>query len=128
VNDDEQVVRLGNERISVPEALFRPCDLGLEQGGVAEIVVESAEAAAAATSSLDADSMTILSALFANVRIVGGNVKFMNFGKRLEQELRSLIPQSIELRVLQPKDPTLGTIQGVSECTLLLCLELLLMD
>jgi len=41
----EQVLLLNNERFMVPEAMFRPQDIGLQQAGVAEAVVQAVTAA-----------------------------------------------------------------------------------
>ena len=41
---EEQALTLSNERICVPELLFTPSDLGMEQAGVAECVVQAVDA------------------------------------------------------------------------------------
>ena len=37
----EQIIRLNNERFSVPELLFTPSDVGIHQCGIPETIVES---------------------------------------------------------------------------------------
>ena len=34
----EQVVRIANERFTVPEVLFRPSDIGINEAGISEMV------------------------------------------------------------------------------------------
>lgn len=41
---EEQILHLNNERICVPEILFNPSDIGLQQGGLADAVLQSIEA------------------------------------------------------------------------------------
>jgi len=36
-----QIIRLNNERFSVPEVLFHPSDIGIQEMGLAETVVHS---------------------------------------------------------------------------------------
>lgn len=43
----EQVLTLANERICVPELLFRPSDIGIDQAGMAECVVQASASARA---------------------------------------------------------------------------------
>ena len=35
----EQVIRMNNERFAVPELLFRPSDIGIQQMGITEAIV-----------------------------------------------------------------------------------------
>jgi len=37
----EQILRLANERFAVPEMLFHPSDIGLQDMGVPEAIVDS---------------------------------------------------------------------------------------
>ena len=41
--DEEQVLTVANERIAVPEVLFAPNSIGIDQAGVAETIVQSVE-------------------------------------------------------------------------------------
>jgi actin-related protein len=49
---DAQVLRVTTERIAVPELLFRPIDIGLNQAGLAEVVMQSLEGLPASLQSL----------------------------------------------------------------------------
>lgn len=37
----EQILRLANERFAVPEMLFHPSDIGIQEMGIAEAIVHS---------------------------------------------------------------------------------------
>lgn len=37
----EQILRLNNERFSVPEMLFHPSDIGIQEMGIPEALVDS---------------------------------------------------------------------------------------
>jgi len=39
--DDSQVIRMNIERFSIPELLFHPSDIGIQEMGVAEAVVHT---------------------------------------------------------------------------------------
>ena len=62
----EQTLGMGNERFMVPEVLFHPSDIGLNQAGIAE-------AAAQAVRSVQSD---LRGMLFANVVLAGGCALF----------------------------------------------------
>ena len=71
-----------NERMSVPEVLFTPLDIGMQQAGLIETIVAAVEATPAWMHGL----------LYDNIVLVGGNAKLPNFQMRVERELRPLVP------------------------------------
>ena len=101
---EEQVLKLSNERISVPEVLFRPSDIGIEQAGVAECVVQAAEACLP----------DLREALYSNVVVTGGSALFPNFEERLRRELRALVPSDIDVGLASAADPLLCAWRGGS--------------
>ena len=104
VQDTQQVLVLGNERFTIPEILFTPSDVGRDpcgnslivgskQGGIAEAVMQSVNAAPEEFRSL----------LLANIVLVGGTCKLPGFTERLcippvystnssQREIRSMAP------------------------------------
>jgi actin-related protein 6 len=98
----EQILAMHNERISVPEVLFNPLDVGLPQAGIAELVVQAIEACSAR---YRAD-------LYANVVLAGGNCCFPNFRQRLVDELRPLVPDIYKLSVSVEEKPILSAFRG----------------
>jgi len=85
----DQTVWLSLEQVSVPEALFHPRDLGIEQGGVHECIKQAVEAC----------PEEVRPALYQNVVITGGSSLFVGFVPRLERELRSIVPDIYGLSV-----------------------------
>ena len=85
----EQVLSLANERICVPELLFTPSDIGVEQAGLAECVVQA----------VDACPPDLRESLYANIVLTGGSTRFPNFSERLQRELRALVSARVRVRV-----------------------------
>ncbi|KAF9128586.1 Actin- protein 6 [Mortierella sp. 14UC] len=94
-NEDEQVLTMNNERFTVPEILFNPSDIGMDQAGIPEAIVD-------AISSCDEE---IRGMLYANVVLIGGNARLPGFRKRVANELRELAPSEYDVRVGIDKDP-----------------------
>lgn len=93
-NEQEQALELGLEMISVPEVLFHPSDVGLDQAGVAEAIVQAVNSCPEA----------LHGALLENILLVGGNTKFRNFQTRVEQDLRPLVSADLAIRTHVPKE------------------------
>ncbi|KAI0688710.1 actin-like protein Arp6 [Cytidiella melzeri] len=102
LDDSRQILHMNNERFSVPELLFRPDDIGLEQAGLAVTIAQS-------ISVLPED----LQGLFwANIGLIGGTTKIPFFRDRLLDELRSLAPVDCEVCIYQSPDPVLEAFNG----------------
>ncbi|KRZ49616.1 Actin-related protein 6 [Trichinella nativa] len=102
-NSDEQFLRLGVERFSVPELLFSPSDVGIQEMGLAE---------ALAYSILQRCPETIQPYLLNNILLTGGNCLFKGIQKRLWSDLRSLVPEEFDIRVKLADDPVCNAWQG----------------
>ena len=89
-----QIVNMNHERFMVPEVYFNPSDVGMNQAGIAELVMQSCE-------SLD-PSLTSL--LLSNVVVVGGSSLFPGFVERLKKELRRVSPIECEVNVHHCKE------------------------
>lgn len=72
-SEAEDVLVLGNERFTVPEILFNPQDIGMQQPGIPELVMQS----------LSVLPTGLHPALLANVLVVGGNALIPGFMERL---------------------------------------------
>lgn len=90
----EMVLPVGNERFTVPEIIFTPSDLGMQQEGITGTIMQS----------LNALPKGLWQPFLANVEVVGGTSKIPGFVERLEAELRSRIDDSYLVRVAQPED------------------------
>lgn len=91
----EQVLVVNNERFTVPEVLFRPSDIGLDQAGLAETIVEAVSSAHPCVQPL----------LYSNIILTGGVCKCPGFRDRLVQDLQPMVLDHLELGVHIPKDP-----------------------
>ena len=91
----EQVIRLNNERFSVPELLFSPSDVGISQTGIPEAIVES-------ISKCESDAQPWL---YRNIVLTGGNACLPNMRERVESEVRSLASDSHDVNVRLPRNP-----------------------
>ncbi|POM81480.1 Actin-like protein [Phytophthora palmivora] len=93
-SNDEQALEMGVEMVTVPEVLFHPSDIGIHQAGIAETIVQAVEACPEELSD----------AFYANILLVGGNTKFKNFRRRLECDLRSLVPDDFDIHLHEPSE------------------------
>jgi len=92
----EQIIRMNNERIAVPEILFHPSDVGVQEMGLAEAIH-------LAVSLCAEDSQPHL---YKNVVLTGGCSHFPGIRQRVEEELRRLVPDEFDVRVSLPTNPT----------------------
>jgi actin-related protein 6 len=91
----EMTLPVGNERFAVPELLFTPRDIGMQQEGVAGTVVQS----------LEALPPGLWQPYLASILVTGGSSQFPGFLERLEGELRSRLDDSYLVRVTRAADP-----------------------
>lgn len=94
-DSDQQFVRLCNERFTVPELLFSPSDVGIQQVGIPEAVIDSLK---------DCPSYTHHE-LLRNILVIGGSSLFPGFIPRLKREIRALAPDDLEVSLIFPEDP-----------------------
>ena len=90
-----QELAMESERFAVPEVLFHPSDVGMDQGGVADACGE----ALAALSPVDAGLAA------ANLVLTGGNARLPQFEQRFFEEVRPLIPDSYASQAYLPPQP-----------------------
>ncbi|KAF0357471.1 actin-like protein arp6 [Gigaspora margarita] len=92
---DEQVLYMNNERFTVPEILFNPTDIGMNQAGIPEVIVEA----------INATHPDLHGLFYGNIVLVGGNSLFSGYKERVEKDLRVLAPSEFEVKVGIPEDP-----------------------
>ncbi|KAJ9688670.1 hypothetical protein PVL29_014361 [Vitis rotundifolia] len=95
---------LTNERFLVPEMIFRPADLGMNQAGLAECIIR-------AVNSCHPDLHPVL---YQSIILTGGSTLFPQFAQRLEMELRPLVPDDYQVKITTQEDPILGVWRGGS--------------
>ncbi|CAK7275018.1 Actin-related protein 6 [Sporothrix epigloea] len=94
-DDLEDVFVLRNERFTVPELLFHPTDIGLQQPGLPDVVAHCVHAL----------PVGLWPALLANVVVIGGCAELPGFVQRLQQEIQTRMPDDLVVRVTRPADP-----------------------
>lgn len=95
---------LTNERFLVPEMIFRPADLGMNQAGLAECIVRS----------VNSCHPLLHPVLYESIILTGGSTLFPHFAERLEKELRPLVPDDYHVKITTQEDPILGVWRGGS--------------
>jgi actin-related protein 6 len=93
--DEAQILSLGNERFSVPEVLFHPSDLGINQAGIAESIVQS----------IMACPEYLREAMCANIVVVGGSAAVPGLCERILVELRQMLPTTYPIRLYISSTP-----------------------
>lgn len=91
----EHIVTMGNERFTVPEILFTPSDLGMQQEGLAGTILQS----------IYSLPKGLWQAFLANILVVGGSSKFSGLIERLEDELRRSVSEEYVVGISQAQDP-----------------------
>ncbi|XP_040840103.1 actin-related protein 6 isoform X2 [Ochotona curzoniae] len=91
----EQILRLANERFAVPEILFNPSDIGIQEMGIPEAIVYSIQ-------NLPEEMQPHF---FKNIVLTGGNPLFPGFRDRVYSEVRCLTPTDYDVSVVLPENP-----------------------
>lgn len=92
---DEQCLRLSNERFTIPEVLFHPSDIGIEQMGIPEAISHA----------ISLTPREMHPHLYANIVLTGGNTVFPGFYERMCTEIRRLSPTDYDVNVFMPNNP-----------------------
>ena len=91
---DGEVITVGGGRFKSPEVLFNPRMVGMESGGVHEIVLKSIRRC----------DMDIRREMFGNVVLSGGTTVIPGLADRLAKELTSLAPPGVRVKVVAPPE------------------------
>ncbi|XP_073007705.1 actin-related protein 6 isoform X3 [Typha latifolia] len=81
--------KLTNERFLVPEMLFHPADLGMNQAGLAECIVRA----------VNSCHPYLHPVLFESIILTGGSTMFPRFAERLESELQPLVRDNYQVKI-----------------------------
>lgn len=101
---EQQVLHVSVERFAIPEALFRPSDVGLPR--------DWAGLPAAIAQSIEACPRPFQPALWQSIHLVGGLTQLPGLQERLYQELRALAPCEWEICIETANDPVHGAWMG----------------
>jgi len=108
---DAQSLVLVNERFMVPEILFHPSDIGLNQCGIAELVAQSVHHDEANDSLHD---QTVEALMWLNVIVTGGSAKIPGLVERLAREIRQFAPAIYPVSIRALDDPISDVLLGLS--------------
>ncbi|KAJ1751953.1 Actin- protein 6 [Coemansia sp. RSA 1821] len=97
---DSQLLPLCNERFAIPEALFYPMDVGIEQAGIHQAVEQA----------INACPLEMHRLLFANIIVTGGSANMPGLSERLQSEIQKLT--AYKARVFMSSDPMFQAWQG----------------
>ncbi|XP_021899148.1 actin-related protein 6 [Carica papaya] len=95
---------LTNERFLVPEMIFQPADLGINQAGLAECIVRA----------INSCHPYLHPVLYQSIILTGGSTLFPHFAERLEMELRPLVPDDYKVKIITQEDSISGVWRGGS--------------
>lgn len=101
---NEQVLAMETERYTVPEVLFHPSDVGMQQAGLVEATHQSLS---------EVISEVDRGLLSRNILLTGGNMCFPQVKERFETDIRSLIPTHFDSHVYCPDQPADYAWQGM---------------
>ncbi|XP_013779892.1 actin-related protein 6-like [Limulus polyphemus] len=93
--DNEQIIRMNNERFMVPELLFHPSDIGVQEMGIPEAIVHS----------IQATPEEVQPHLYKNILLTGGNACFPFFKTRVYSDVRAFAPELYDVSVTLPENP-----------------------
>ncbi|KAI3938872.1 hypothetical protein MKW92_012495 [Papaver armeniacum] len=91
---DGQIITIGAGRFRCPEVMFDPSKIGMESGGIHQIVHKS----------INKCDMDIRIDMYANVVLSGGNTLIPGLAERLAKELCTLSPSAVRVRVVAPPE------------------------
>ena len=91
----DPILVVNNERFMVPELLFNPGDIGMDEAGLAEATWQAVVEC----------HPNIQGLICANVSVIGGLAKCKGLLERLQRELRPLVPDDYDLNIDLPEDP-----------------------
>ncbi|XP_014666700.1 PREDICTED: actin-related protein 6-like [Priapulus caudatus] len=90
----EQILRMNNERFTIPEILFHPSDIGIHQMGIPELIVQSIQQC----------PEEMQPHLYMNIVLTGGNMLFPGIQERVYKEVRALAPDYYKVNVHCPEN------------------------
>ncbi|XP_073537308.1 actin-1-like [Phyllobates terribilis] len=91
---DGKVVTIGPQRFLAPESLFSPSISGMDTLGVHKMILESIYRCA----------IDVRRYLFNNILLSGASTLFPGLEDRLYSEIRTVAPETVEVKVIAPSD------------------------
>jgi actin-related protein len=91
---DGHMISIGSERFRCPEVLFQPHLIGNESDGIHRLLYTA----------IMKCEIDIRRDLYANIVLAGGSTLFPGISDRLSQEMTTLAPASIEVKIITPPE------------------------
>lgn len=91
---DGRVITIGNERFRCAEVLFQPGLIGKESSGIHQLTFDSIQAC----------DIDVRRELYSNTVLSGGSTMFPGIEQRLTNEMTTLAPASVKVRVVAPAE------------------------
>jgi len=91
---DGRVITIGNERFRCAEVLFQPDLIGKESSGIHQLTFDSIQAC----------DIDVRRELYSNTVLSGGSTMFPGIEQRLTNEMTTLAPASVKVRVVAPAE------------------------
>ncbi|XP_057314224.1 actin-related protein 6-like [Hydractinia symbiolongicarpus] len=98
----EQLLRVNNERFTVPETLFHPSDIGIQQMGIPETIFHS----------INQTPVCMQPHFYMNIVLTGGNTCLPGYRKRVYDDVRSLAPVDFDVNVHASDSPMTYSWEG----------------
>ncbi|KAG6447249.1 actin-related protein 6 [Manduca sexta] len=92
---EQQTLRMNNERFAIPELLFHPSDVGIQQMGITETIMHS----------LNACPEEHMESLLENIVLYGGNALFPGFRDRVYNDVRAAALDHYDVNVTVAENP-----------------------
>jgi actin-related protein 6 len=94
--EEQFLVPVDSERFTVPEVLFRPSDVEIDQAGITEATWQSLN---------KLETVQELGLASANIVLTGGNINIPQFSERFKSELRTFVPDIFPMQIYKPPNP-----------------------
>uniref|UniRef100_A0A7S2PTP7 Actin n=1 Tax=Zooxanthella nutricula TaxID=1333877 RepID=A0A7S2PTP7_9DINO len=101
---DGTEIQVGTARFQAPEVLFDPASIGLEAGGVHDVAWDTMQAC-------DVD---VRQGLASNIVLAGGTMCMQGIQRRMQKEMRDLVPGRSLVKVVQSEAPRHSAFLGGS--------------
>ena len=99
------MIELNNLRFIVPELLFNPNLIGIEEGGLHEGIIQS----------INSCHKDFNNLLYNNIVLTGGNTNLQDFGKKLKKEMTPFAEYNNEIKIheFEGKDKLFNVVKGM---------------
>ncbi|XP_054712753.1 actin-related protein 6-like [Uloborus diversus] len=100
--DNEQLIRMNTERYMIPETLFHPADVNLNEMGLSDSILYC----------ISTTPEEVQPHLYKNIVLTGGNACFPGFRDRVYNDVRSNAPHLFNVKVTLPENPVTYAWEG----------------